>query len=253
MPGPTRASHPRRRPPEPQHVRRPWLLAPHSSPDAFPDPSLALEAPNGLLAVGGDLHPERLLYAYRHGIFPWFSEGEPILWWSPEPRAVLWPEALRINRSLRRAQRRAAFTISTDTAFEPVVRECAASRPGRESTWITPEMVAAYGRLHQAGHAHSIECWRGAELAGGLYGVAIGRVFFGESMFNRAPDASKIAIAHLCTLGFGLIDCQIPSAHLARLGAVGVRRRRFLALLDELCEAPRPCAFGDRRLAGAGP
>ena len=239
------------RAPERRIALRPYLLAPHAPPDAFPDPALALDVPNGLLAAGGDLGPERLLCAYRRGIFPWFSEGQPILWWSPDPRAVLWPEALHVSRTLRRTQRRATFTISTDTAFDRVVRECAAPREGREDTWITRDMAAAYGRLHRAGHAHSIECWRGAKLAGGLYGVALGRVFFGESMFSRAPDASKIALAHLCTLGFGLIDCQIPNAHLARLGAVEMSRRRFLTLLDELCDAPGPCAFGDGR-SGAG-
>ena len=239
------------RAPERRSVPRPRFLAPNSPPEAFPDPTLALDDPNGLLAAGGDLAPERLLCAYRRGIFPWFSEGQPILWWSPDPRAVLRPETLHVSRSLRRTQRRAAFTVSADAAFDRVVRECAAPRPGRESTWITPGMAAAYGRLHRAGHAHSIECWRGDDLAGGLYGVAIGRVFFGESMFSRAADASKIALAHLCTLGFGLIDCQIPNAHLARLGAVEMSRRRFLALLGELCEAPGPCAFGDGR-AGDG-
>ena len=251
IPGFARASRLAGGPPARRGVPRPRLLAPHSPPDAFPDPALALDVPNGLLAAGGDLGPERLLCAYRRGIFPWFSEGQPILWWSPDPRAVLWPETFHVSRSLRRTQRRATFTISIDTAFDRVVRECAAPRRGREDTWITPEMAAAYGRLHRAGHAHSVECWRGAELAGGLYGVAVGRVFFGESMFSRAPDASKIALAHLCTLGFGLIDCQIPNAHLARLGAVGMGRRRFLALLDELCEAPGPCAFGVGR-AGVG-
>ena len=239
------------RAPERRGALRPCLLAPHSPPDAFPDPAFALDEPNGLLAAGGDLGPERLLCAYRRGIFPWFSKGQPILWWSPDPRAVLWPEALHVSRTLRRTQRRATFTISTDTAFDRVVRECAAPREGREDTWITRAMATAYGRLHRAGHAHSIECWRGAELAGGLYGVAVGRAFFGESMFSRAADASKIALAHLCTLGFGLVDCQIPNPHLSRLGAVEMSRRRFLALLDELCAAPGPCAFEAGR-AGAG-
>ena len=145
-----------------------------------------------------------------------------------------------MSRSLRRTLRRGTFTITVDTAFDRVVRECAAPRAGQDGTWITSGMAAAYGRLHRDGHAHSIECWRGADLAGGLYGVAIGRVFFGESMFSRASDASKAALAHLCTLGFGLVDCQIPNLHLARLGAVEVGRRRFRALLDELCEAPGP-------------
>ena len=160
---------------------------------------------------------------------------------------MLWPESLRTSRTLRRTQRRKTFAITANTAFDRVVRGCAAPRRGQAGTWITGEMATAYGRLHRGGHAHSIECWRGAELAGGLYGVAIGRVFFGESMFNRAADASKIALAHLCTLGFGLVDCQIPNPHLARLGAVEIARRRFLTLLDELCETPGPC------VSGAGP
>ena len=219
-------------------------LAPNSPPEVFPDPELALDAPNGLLAAGGDLAPERLLYAYRRGIFPWFSEGQPILWWSPDPRAVLWPQALHVSRTLRRTQRRRIFAVTANTVFDRVVHECAAPRQGREETWITRDMAVAYGRLHRAGHAHSIECWRGKELAGGLYGVAIGRVFFGESMFSRAADGSKIALAHLCTLGFALVDCQVPNRHLARLGAVEVNRRRFLALLEELCDVPGPSVRG---------
>ena len=191
--------------------------------------------------AGGDLAPRRLLCAYRRGIFPWFSEGQPILWWSPDPRAVLWPDALRTTRTLRRTLRRATFAITENAAFDRVVGECAAPRPGQDGTWITRAMAAAYGRLHRTGYAHSIECWRDSELAGGLYGIAIGRVFFGESMFSRVTDASKVALAHLCSLGFELIDCQVPNPHLARLGAVEINRRRFLALLDELCEVPGPC------------
>ena len=217
-----------------------FRIAPNSSPDAFPDPELALDRPNGLLATGGDLAPRRLLCAYRRGIFPWFSDGQPILWWSPDPRAVLWPDTLRIGRTLRRKLRREAFRLSVDMAFDRVIRECAAPRPGQDGTWITLEMEEAYARLHRAGHAHSVECWHGTELAGGLYGVAIGRVFFGESMFSHVTDASKVALVHLCALGFELIDCQLPNPHLARLGAVAVGRRRFLALLDELCAAPGP-------------
>ena len=223
---------------------QPCHLAPHSSPDAFPDPDRALDLPNGLLAIGGDLRPKRLLCAYRRGIFPWFIEGQPILWWSPDPRAVLWPDSLRMNRSLRRALRRKEIAVTTDQAFDRVVRACAAPRKGQEGTWITPAMAVAYGQLHRAGHAHAVECWHGADLVGGLYGVAIGRVFFGESMFSRVTDASKVAFAHLCTLGFDLIDCQVPNPHLARLGAVEMERRRFLALLDELCEADAPRAAG---------
>jgi len=147
---------------------------------------------------------------------------------------------------MRRTQRRGTFAVTANTAFDRVVRECAAPRSGQSGTWITRDMAAAYGRLHRSGHAHSIECWRGTELAGGLYGIVIGRVFFGESMFSRVADSSKIALAHLCTLGFGLIDCQIPNPHLARLGAVEMTRRRFLTLLHELCETPAP------RVSGAG-
>ena len=228
-----------------------FRIAPNSSPDAFPDPELALDRPNGLLATGGDLGSRRLLCAYRRGIFPWFSDGQPILWWSPDPRAVLWPDTLRIGRTLRRKMRREAFTVTVDTVFDRVIRECAAPRPGQDGTWITQEMVDAYARLHRAGHAHSVECWHGGELAGGLYGVAIGRAFFGESMFSRVTDASKVALVHLCALGFGLIDCQLPNPHLARLGAVEMDRRRFLALLDEFCEAsgPRLCEVGAGKAA----
>ena len=218
-----------------------FRIAPHSSPDAFPDPALALDEPNGLLAAGGDLGPRRLLYAYRHGIFPWFTRGQPILWWSPDPRAVLWPHALHISRTLHRTLRRETFKTTANAAFDRVIRECAAPRPGQDGTWINEAMVAAYGRLHRAGHAHSIECWHDTTLAGGLYGVTIGRVFFGESMFSRVADASKVALVHLCTLGYGLVDCQLPNPHLARLGAVELKRRRFLALLDELCDGRGPC------------
>ena len=228
----------------------PFLLTRDSPANAFPDPELALDEPNGLLAVGGDLGPRRLLYAYRHGIFPWFSEGQSILWWSPDPRAILWPDSLRMSRTLRRTLRRGAFTVTTNTAFDQVVRGCAAPRAGQDGTWITSRMAAAYGRLHRVGHAHSVECWRGTHLLGGLYGIAIGRVFFGESMFSRATDASKVAIAHLCTLGFGLIDCQIPNPHLTRLGALDMDRRRFCALLDTLCDTPGPCAAPDAASAG---
>ena len=232
---------------------QPFRLMPHSSPDAFPPiPELALDAPNGLLAVGGDLRPRRLLCAYRRGIFPWYSEGQPILWWSPDPRAVLWPNALHVSRTLRRTLRRETFTMTANTAFDRVVRECAGPREGRDGTWITREMAVAYGRLHRMGHAHSIECWQGADLAGGLYGVAIGRVFFGESMFSRVSDASKAALVHLCTLGFALIDCQIPNPHLARLGAVEMDRRRFRALLDDWCEVPVP-PFGVRNRGPGDP
>ncbi len=219
----------------------PWIdtddpLAP------FPDARKALREPDGLLAFGGDLSPQRLLRAYRHGIFPWYGPGQPILWWSPDPRAVLFPERLHVSRSLRRTLRRGRFRVSFDRAFDAVTGACAEPRAGQDGTWITPEMRAAYGRLHRLGAAHSVEVWYGDELAGGLYGVAIGRVFFGESMFSRRSDASKVALVHLAhTLrvwGYGLIDAQIRSAHLERLGVEAVPRGRFLELLDRWCEQP---------------
>jgi len=214
-----------------------WIQA-DAPPDAFPDPVLALDEPNGLLAVGGDLRAERLLAAYRQGIFPWYGDGQPILWWSPDPRLVLFPGALRRSRSLRKRLRQGRYRVSANRAFEDVVRGCAAPRPRQAGTWITDEMAAAYVELHAAGHAHSLECWDGDRLVGGLYGVAIGAVFFGESMFSRASDASKVALATLCECGYALVDCQLPNPHLARLGAAPVPRERFLALLARACRAP---------------
>ncbi len=217
-------------------IQMPWMSE-TTPPDAFPDVEQALEDPNGLLAAGGDLTPDRLLCAYRRGIFPWFSEGQPVLWWTPDPRAVLFPENLRISRSLRKTLRRGHFTLSADHAFSEVIRQCAMPRATESSTWITGEMMRAYRRLHDLGHARSIETWRDGELVGGLYGVAMGRVFFGESMFSRDRDASKAALAGLCELGYVLIDCQIPSEHLASLGAVEVPRRTFNAYLARWCDS----------------
>ncbi len=216
--------------------------------DAFPPVGLALREPNGLLAAGGDLRPERLLAAYRRGIFPWYEEGQPILWWSPDPRAVLYPHALRVSRSLRRTLKRGGFEVTVDRAFAAVVAGCASPRPGAVGTWITPEMAAAYGTLHRLGWAHSIETWRDGVLVGGLYGVAIGRVFFGESMFSRVTDASKVALVGLVrrleARGFELIDCQVASEHLASLGAVELPRRVFLERLAALCEpAGQPASW----------
>lgn len=213
----------------------PWL------PDepVFPPVGRAATDPNGLLAAGGDLSPERLLAAYRRGIFPWYSAGEPILWWSPDPRMVLFPDALKISRSLAKTLRNADYEVRFDTAFDEVTTACAAApRRGQPGTWITPEMRAAYRRLFDLGHAHSVETWIGGALAGGLYGVAIGRAFYGESMFARSRDASKIALAHLCSRlqarGFGIIDCQMETAHLASLGARPIPRREFVARLESL-------------------
>ncbi len=218
----------------------PLWISDAAPPRAFPDVDAALEEPNGLLAMGGDLAPERLLYAYAHGIFPWYSEGQPILWWSPDPRMVLDPARLRVSRSLRRRLRRGDYQVTVDRGFRQVVRCCAAPRARQSGTWILPEMVRAYVRLHELGHAHSVECWSGQRLAGGLYGVAIGRVFFGESMFSAMTDASKVALAHLCDRGFGLVDCQLPSAHLARLGAEPMARRDFCRAIARLCAEPGP-------------
>lgn len=212
----------------------PWL----ETTDSFPPVELALREPNGLLAAGADLSPERLLAAYRRGIFPWFTPGEPILWWSPDPRMVLFPDDLKVSRSLAKRLRRGDHEIRVDTGFTRVMAACAAPRPKQRGTWISPAMIAAYARLHAAGHAHSVETWVDGELVGGLYGVALGRAFFGESMFSRATDASKLAFAHLVRQlrrwEFGLIDCQMETAHLASLGAKPIPRAGFIQRLDTL-------------------
>lgn len=219
----------------------PWL----SDKPLFPPVNTALTDPNGLLAVGGDLSPRRLLAAYRQGIFPWYSPGDPILWWSPDPRMVLVPDDLRITRSLAKTLRNTDYQVRLDTRFAEVVAACAnAPRAGQNGTWITGEMQAAYRGLHAIGHAHSVETWIDGELAGGLYGVAVGRAFFGESMFARRRDASKIALAHLCAhlkrRDFGIIDCQMETAHLASLGARPIPRARFAAVLAGLVDAGGP-------------
>jgi leucyl/phenylalanyl-tRNA---protein transferase len=199
--------------------------------DPFPPVETALKDPNGLLAAGGDLSPDRLLDAYRRGIFPWSGPDEPMLWWSPDPRMVLFVQELHISRSLRR-RLRGGFTVTADTAFAAVVEGCAGPRAEANGTWITPEVIEAYAELGRLGHAHSIETWMDGELAGGLYGVAIGRMFYGESMFSRKSDASKIALVHLVRQlerwGFEMIDCQMSTGHLATLGAREIRRRDFL-------------------------
>ena len=169
----------------------PFWLDPQSDPAQFPDPGYALEEPNGLLAVGGDLSPARLLNAYRQGIFPWYSNDQPILWWSPDPRAVLFPDKFRISRSLRKTLRKCPFRVTLDTAFAAVIDACSKPRGDNDGTWITDEMKQAYVQLHRIGFAHSVECWEGDELVGGLYGVSMGKVFFGESMFARTSDASE--------------------------------------------------------------
>lgn len=221
-------------------TQRPLWISPGDLSLDFPDVSQALREPDGLLAVGGDLTADRILSAYRRGIFPWYSDNQPILWWSPDPRTVLFPARLKISRSLRKTLRQAHFKITMDQAFREVIAACAAPRPGSSGTWITPDMADAYSVLHEAGYAHSVECWLDGRLAGGLYGVSTGRVFFGESMFSHVPDASKVAFAWLVrqlkAWQIGLVDCQVYSAHLASLGAEQIPRADFVKYLDELCE-----------------
>ncbi len=208
----------------------------------FPPVELALEQPNGLLAAGGDLSPERLLDAYRHGIFPWFNADDPILWWSPDPRMVLFPGEFKISHSLRKTLRNGDYEVRIDSTFEQVMRACAVSREGQAGTWIQEEMIAAYGELHRMGYAHSVETWMDGELVGGLYGMALGRMFYGESMFSRRSGASKIALAHLAKQlecwEFGMIDCQMNTPHLASLGAREIPRDEFSRRLQELIHCP---------------
>jgi leucyl/phenylalanyl-tRNA--protein transferase len=215
------------------YARAMILLLQEDTP--FPPATQALRHPNGLLAAGGDLSPARLLDAYRHGIFPWFGEGDPILWWSPDPRMVLIPAEFKRSNSMR-----------VDSAFEQVMRACAAPRDGQDGTWIQEEMVHAYCALHRLGYAHSVETWMDGELVGGLYGVSLGRMFYGESMFSRRTDASKIALAHLCAQlqrwGFGMIDCQMNTAHLASMGAREINRQMFLTEIARLTALPAPPA-----------
>ncbi|MBE9537273.1 MAG: leucyl/phenylalanyl-tRNA--protein transferase [Proteobacteria bacterium] len=209
----------------------------------FPPPSYSEQ--DGLLAVGGDLSAERLLLAYSSGIFPWFNEDDPTLWWSPDPRYVIDPSSIKVSRSLEKTIRSGRFNLSIDRAFDDVVEGCAeARRNGVEGTWITEEMKGAYRRLFDLGHAHSIEAWHGGELAGGLYGVSLGRCFFGESMFFRVSDASKVAFVSLARLlesyQFELIDCQLPTEHLKSFGAYGVKREIFLERLVSGGVVPSP-------------
>jgi leucyl/phenylalanyl-tRNA--protein transferase len=217
-------------------TRLAWL-APGGRADAFPDPAMALHEPNGLLAAGGDLAPERLLAAYRRGIFPWFNAGQPILWWCPDPREVLEPDGFHVSRRLARTLRSGRFEVSMNACFDAVIALCASTRRER-GTWLTPEMVAAYRELHARGFAHSVESWRDGELAGGIYGVALGAMFFGESMVSVLPDGSKVAMAKLVSharrSGVELIDCQLPNPHLERMGSRPMHRSDFLELLRQL-------------------
>ena len=212
---------------------------------SFPPLEKAMREPNGLLAAGGDLSPARLLAAYRHGCFPWYQDGQPLLWWSPDPRTVLYPDELHVSRSLRKKLRQGVFSITFDQAFSDVIEGCAAPRDYTDGTWITTPMQAAYIELHQLGAAHSVEVWQDDRLVGGLYGLAMGQLFFGESMFSRTTDASKVGfvtlVERLREWGFKLIDCQMPTQHLASFGARSVPRHVFAetlaAYLDEPCTA----------------
>jgi leucyl/phenylalanyl-tRNA---protein transferase len=218
----------------------PWL---NDNDFKFPDPDTALKEPNGLLAAGGSLAPENLLQAYSQGIFPWFEEDQPILWWSPDPRMVLYPEELHISKSLAKAMKKSSLRISSDEAFREVITACAGERPYSDDTWITETMIDAYCTLHTMGVAHSIEAWDGDKLVGGLYGLAIGEVFFGESMFSYQDNASKIAFATLIeklgSLNYKLIDCQVSSAFLSSFGAREISRVDFMTQLPKNMEYGR--------------
>ena len=233
----------------------PWL----EPDDPFPPLEMALREPNGLLAAGGDLTPARLIDAYTRGIFPWFNDGEPPLWWSPDPRMVVFSSEIHLSRSLRRVLKSGRFRVTMDTAFRAVLAGCAGPRLDQEGTWITPLIVDAYAELARLGHAHSIETWDGDELVGGLYGVAVGRMFFGESMFARRNDASKVAFVSMLTQfeawQMPLVDCQVPTSHLASLGAREIPRRDFLERVRTLVRqpaVPAPWRF-DAHDAMAGP
>lgn len=209
----------------------------------FPNPNNTASAADGLLAIGGDLSMPRLIQAYRQGIFPWYSEGDPILWWSPDPRTVLIPSEIHVSRSLKRTLKRGGLMLTIDTAFSSVVSACAAPRAKEKNTWLLPEMRRAYQALHEAGVAHSFELWRNDELVGGLYGVAIGRLLFGESMFSRIPDASKIVMVYVCQFlqqhAFPLLDCQVYNPHLNSMGARQIPRRDFLRLVRHTAALPQ--------------
>lgn len=230
-------------------------MIPYLGPgDPFPPVEQALDHPDGLLAAGGTLTTKRLVEAYRLGIFPWFNEGDPILWWSPDPRTILRPRAVHVSHSLRKRLRKAAHFVTIDRVFDRVLDGCAAPRDDDHGTWLSPPMRRAYAALHRAGLAHSVEVWMDGELAGGVYGVALGRMFFGESMFTRRTDASKIGIvvlaAQLDRWGFPMIDCQLETSHLLSLGAEHVPRRAFVAEIAQLVKEPAPSWQLDEDLAG---
>ncbi len=212
----------------------------------FPAPSLALHEPNGLLAVGGTLNSTTLRAAYQQGIFPWYSVGQPILWWSPDPRAIIWPRKFHVSQSLRRTLRQRPWCITIDRAFVQVIAACAAPRANATGTWLSAEMIQAYNALHRQGLAHSVECWLDGELAGGVYGVAVGNIFCGESMFSKVTDGSKVALYALCrrlaAWGYQLLDCQVANPHLQTLGAENIARQRFCELLNA---ADNPCTVAN--------
>ncbi len=221
------------------------LIPPDDDRIPFPAADQAATNPNGLLALGGNLGPRRLLDAYQQGIFPWFGDGEPILWWSPDPRCVLCPERLHVSRSLRRTLNRDRVRVTRDADFAGVVHGCAAPRQGSPGTWIVPTMIDAYIELHRLGYATSLECWQDGHLVGGIYGVKLGRVFFGESMFSRVTDASKVALVHTAAApDVGLIDCQLSSPHLEHMGAEDIPRREFVRLLARHGASGRGDAVG---------
>ena len=216
-----------------------WL-SPTDAPDAFPDIECALNEPEGLLAAGGDLSNERLLAAYSRGIFPWYDDGQPILWWSPDPRCILRPADYHISKRLRQTGRQSSMRLSFNRSFGDVIRACAANRKSQQGTWITAEMMAAYETLHTDGWAHSVEVWDSDSLVGGLYGLVIGKVFFGESMFSQKPNTSKFAMLGLCQQllenDFVLLDCQVVSQHLLTLGAMTMPRAEFANTLNQACQ-----------------
>ncbi|PVZ71491.1 leucyl/phenylalanyl-tRNA--protein transferase [Pelagibaculum spongiae] len=208
----------------------------------FPSPEMAMNEPNGLLAAGGDLSPKRLISAYSNGIFPWYGEDDPILWWSPAPRCVFYPGQVKVSRSLAKRLRQKKLHVTMDQEFDRVIEACSAPRDDQPGTWLSPEMIEAYQNLHQLGYAHSLEVWQDQQLVGGLYGVSLGRMFFGESMFSRVSDASKIALVYLSgqlqSWQFDLIDCQLPTAHLASMGAIEINRDQFLGMLADNRQQP---------------
>ncbi len=218
------------------------FLAPDDELTAFPEVGDALHEPNGLLMAGGNLSPLRLMSAYRAGIFPWYEEGEPILWWSPDPRCILWPDKIRITKSLSKTIRSEKYEVTDNLAYREVMKQCGAPRANNKGTWVTDAMINAYCKLNEFGFARSLEVWQGHRLVGGLYGIKLGRVFIGESMFSRERDASKVAFAHLATCGdYDLVDCQLETPHLTSLGAESISRREYIDHLNRMGDVNNAC------------